>query len=115
MSCIDAGVVQQMFGDDIPMFQALLARVLRELGDLALAICVSPDDLTARTESKLRAHKLKDSTGMIGATKVMRLAGAAEVALDEERAAEFVEDVLRQLPRSLTTLRDEAQLFLQRP
>jgi hypothetical protein len=52
---------------------------------------------------------------MIGANKVMRLAGAAEVALLESRPPEFVEEILRQLAFALTTLRDEAEPFLQRP
>src|ERR1700732_5032129 len=30
MSSIDAGVVQQMFGDDLTMFKSLLARMLRD-------------------------------------------------------------------------------------
>src|SRR3984957_19967163 len=88
MSSIDAGVVQQMFGDDLPMFKSLLARMLREFSDLALPIEVSSDDQISRSDIKARAHKLKGSAGMIGATKVMRLAGAAEVALEERRPAD---------------------------
>jgi PAS domain S-box-containing protein len=114
MSSIDAGVVQQMFGDDLPMFKSLLGRMLRDFSDLALPCAVLPDDQSARTEIKLRAHKLKGSAGMIGANKVMRLAGAAEVALQEDRPSDVVEAILRQVAAALITLRDEAEPFLQR-
>jgi PAS domain S-box-containing protein len=115
MASIDAGVVQQMFGDDLPMFKSLLARMLREFADLALPISVSPDDRTARSEIQGRTHKLKGSAGMIGATKVMRLAGAAEIALQESRPADIVEGILKQLALAITTLREEAAGFLDRP
>jgi CheY-like chemotaxis protein/HPt (histidine-containing phosphotransfer) domain-containing protein len=115
MSSIDAGVVQQMFGDDVQMFKSLLARMLRDYADLALPICVSPDDQTTRDRIKARAHKLKGSAGMVGATKIMRLAGAAEVALQESRPADFVEAILSHLALALTTLHEEAQGLLERP
>jgi PAS domain S-box-containing protein len=115
MASIDAGVVQQMFGDDLPMFKSLLARMLREFADLALPIAVPPDDETTRNEIKARTHKLKGSAGMIGATKVMRLAGAAEIALQDCRPAEFVEGILRQLAMALTTLREEAECLQASP
>jgi PAS domain S-box-containing protein len=115
MSSIDAGVVQQMFGDDLPLFQSLLARMLREFSDLALPISVSSDDQTTRSEIKARTHKLKGSAGMIGATKVMRLAGAAEVALQECRPVDIIEGILTQLASALTTLREEAKSFLAEP
>ena len=115
MSSIDAGVVQQMFGDDMSLFKSLLARMLREFADLALPVCVSPDDEPTRSQLKGRAHKLKGSAGMIGATRIMRFAGAAEVALQEGRPADIVEEILRQLALALTTLREEAGFFLERP
>jgi PAS domain S-box-containing protein len=115
MSSIDAGVVQQMFGDDLPLFKSLLARMLREFADLALPTAVSSDDQTTLSEIKARTHKLKGSAGMIGATKVMRLAGAAEVALQECRPADIIEGILTQLASALTTLREEAKPFLAAP
>jgi len=115
ISSIDAGVVQQMFGDDLELFKSLLGRMLRDFADLALPSSVSPDDQATRTEIQLRAHKLKGSAGMIGANKVMRLAGAAEVALREGRAGDSVEQILRQLAAALTTLRDEAEPLLRQP
>jgi len=115
MASIDAGVVQQMFGDDLPMFKSLLARMLRDFADLALPTSVSADDQSTRSEIKARTHKLKGSAGMIGATKVMRLAGAAEVALQECRPADLVEEILKQLALALITLREEAAHLLERP
>jgi PAS domain S-box-containing protein len=115
MSSIDSAIVQQMFGDDLALFKSLLARMLRDYADLALPICVSsPDDQTTRGQLEGRTHKLKGSAGMIGATKVMRLAGAAEAALHEHQPADSVEEILRQLALALTTLCEESELLLER-
>jgi len=115
MSSVDTGVVQQMFGDDLKMFKTLLSRMLREFAELALPNSSSIDDRNARCALKARVHKLKGSAGMVGANRVMRLAGAAEAALGEDRPDDFVEDILRQLAFALTTLRDEADLLPQEP
>jgi PAS domain S-box-containing protein len=115
MSSIDAGLVQQMFGDDISLFKSLLARMLRDFADLALPISVSTHDEVARDLLKGRAHKLKGSAGMIGATRIMRFAGAVEAALQECRPADIVEEILRQLALALITLREEAELLLATP
>jgi HPt (histidine-containing phosphotransfer) domain-containing protein len=109
MSSIDAGVVQQMFGDDISLFESLLVRLLRDYADLALPILVLPDDDTARNALKLRTHKLKGSAGMIGATNVARFAGAAETALQQARP---VDRILSKLATALITLREEARPLL---
>jgi HPt (histidine-containing phosphotransfer) domain-containing protein len=114
MPSIDAGVVQQMFGDDVPMFKSLLTRMLREFADLALPASVSAHDQSARDGLKARAHKLKGSAGMIGATRVMRLAGAAEKALQESRSIDIVDGILAQLAAALTTLREEANSLLEK-
>jgi len=58
-------------------------------------------------------HKLKGSAGMIGATQIMRLAGATEQALQDCRAVDVVEEVLRQLALALTTLRKEAEFLIE--
>ena len=115
MPSIDAGVVQQMFGDDVALFRSLLDRVLRDFADLALPISVSQGDPTRRSDLKGRTHKLKGSAGVIGATSVMRLAGAAEEALEQCRPVDVVEGILGQLALALTTLREEAQLFSETP
>jgi PAS domain S-box-containing protein len=114
MSSVDAGVVQQMFGDDLALFKSLLARVLRDFADLALPISVSPEDPITQSALKARTHKLKGSAGVIGATTVMRLAGEAEEAIEESRPVDIVEGILRRLASALTTLREEADLMLAR-
>ena len=113
MKSIDAGVVQQMFGDDLSLFKSLLARMLRDYSDFALPIEVALDDDLACRQLKARSHKLKGSAGMIGATNVMRFAGAAERALQDSRAADVVEGILKKLAAALTTLREEAALVLE--
>jgi PAS domain S-box-containing protein len=112
---IDAGVVQQMFGDDMTLFKSLLARLLREFADLALPSSVSPDDRSAWSLLTARTHKLKGSAGMIGATRVMRFAGAAEAALREHRPVDLIEEILRQLALTLITLREETEILLATP
>jgi CheY-like chemotaxis protein len=114
MSCIDAGVVKQMFGGDQALFKSLLARVLRDFADLSLPIVVASEDPSVRSELKARTHKLRGSAGMIGATRVMRLAGKAEEALEEGRPADVVEETLRHLAVALTSLREEADLMFAR-
>jgi signal transduction histidine kinase/DNA-binding response OmpR family regulator/HPt (histidine-containing phosphotransfer) domain-containing protein len=109
---IDAGVVQQMFGDDLALFKSLLARMLRDYSDLSLPIAVSPGDPDARRLLKERTHKLKGSAGLIGATSVMRYAAAAERALQESRPPDVVEGILKKLAAALTSLRDDARRML---
>jgi PAS domain S-box-containing protein len=111
MSCIDAGVVQQMFGDDQSMFRSLLARMQRDFADLALPIELSAMDAAARAVLQGRAHKLKGSAGMLGATRIMRLAGAVEAALQESRSLDTVAEILQQLATALQVLREESAPF----
>jgi PAS domain S-box-containing protein len=111
MPSIDAGIVQQMFGDDLTLFKSLLARLLQEYTDLAVPVSVCPDDQTLRAQLTGRTHKLKGSAGMIGATEIMRLAGATEKALNQGRSVDAVEGLLRQLAAALTTLSEEARSY----
>jgi PAS domain S-box-containing protein len=114
MPSLDAGIVKQMFGDDRALFKSLLARVLRDFADLALPIVVASGDPAARSHLKARAHKLRGSAGVIGATRIMRLAGEAEEALAQDRPGDIVEGILRQVATALTSLREEAELMSQR-
>jgi CheY-like chemotaxis protein len=111
MPSIDAGIVQQMFGDDLTLFKSLLARLLQEYTDLTVPVCISADDQTLRAQLTGRVHKLKGSAGMIGATDIMRLAGATEKALNQGRPVDAVEGLLRQLAAALTTLTEETRSY----
>lgn len=114
MPSIDAGIVQQMFGEDLPLFKSLLLRLLQEYADFAIPTRVSPDDQVMHARLIGRAHKLKGSAGMIGATEIVRLAGATEKALHQERPVEVVEGLLARLASALTTLREEAASYVKR-
>jgi PAS domain S-box-containing protein len=114
MPSIDAAVVQRMFGEDLSLFRSLLLRMSREYADLELASALELEDADARATLLARAHKLKGSAGMIGASRVMRLAGAAETALQAKRPTEAVARIFAQLATALTTLREEAAQFLER-
>jgi CheY-like chemotaxis protein len=108
LKSVDAAVVQQMFGDDLALFRSLLTRMLREHAEFAAGIEVSRADAAARQELQARAHKLKGSAGMIGATQVMRYAGAAERALQDARPAEVVEGILKKLAGAFSALQEDA-------
>jgi len=107
MSSIDVEVAQQMFGADLPLFKTVLARILREYGDLALSAPVSLDDPMARATLLGRVHKLKGTAGTIGATRIMNCASAVENAVRHNRSSEDIERVLRQLAAALSILREE--------
>jgi len=113
MKSIDAGVVQQMFGDDQTLFRSLLARMLRDNAEFALPVAVSWDDAPECRELQGRMHKLKGSAGMIGATGIVRYAGAAERALQEGRSVEIIEGILTKLAAALITLKEEAASVLE--
>jgi len=115
MSCIDPAIVQQMFGEDRALFRSVLFRLLSEFAEFALPISVSSEDQARRDLLQARAHKLKGSAGMIGAARVMRLAGAVEKALHEARPPDAVEGILRQLALAFINLREEAEPLLQTP
>jgi len=70
------------------------------------------DDETVRTEFKGRVHRLKGTAGMLGATGIARLAGAAETALQHNRPVEAVARALNQLAAALNVLREETDIFL---
>jgi PAS domain S-box-containing protein len=110
---IDAGVVRQMFGDDLPMFRLLLGRMLKEYEDLAGPMAIPPDEPSGRSQLEMRAHRLKGGAGMLGAREVTRLAGAVERALGEQRPTATIEELLQQLASALTSLRADTRAFLE--
>ncbi|MDP9010870.1 MAG: PAS domain S-box protein [Pseudomonadota bacterium] len=114
MSSIDPAVVQQMFGDDLTLFKSVLRRILQDYADLSLPNCASLNDEAARSQLAARTHKLKGSAGMIGANRIMRLAGAAETSLLKDRSLGAIEKILQQLASALTTLHEEAEPYLER-
>ena len=114
MPSIDVATVKQMFGDDLSLFKSVLGRMLRDYADLALPVSVSLDDQATRSQLMARAHKLKGSAGMLGATRIMHLAGAAESALRQDRPVDTVERLLKQLAAALTILGEEAQPLLEK-
>jgi HPt (histidine-containing phosphotransfer) domain-containing protein len=111
MSSIDAAIVQQIFGGDITLFESLATRLLREYADLAVPhVDLTADAVGSRPELQQRVHKLKGSAGMVGASTVAALAGAAEVALQKDRP---VEAIMMKLGCALSNFRDELQLLLE--
>jgi len=114
MPSLDAGIVQQMFGDDMVLFRSLLARVLREFADFAVPGSMALDSPSDRSTTKARSHKLKGSAGVIGAATVVRLAGEVEQALEQDQPNDIVEPILARLALALNCLRQEADLIVER-
>ena len=50
--------------------------------------------------------------GLIGATRIMRLAGSAETALEQGRSIDIVGPILGQLTSAFSEMRDEARFWL---
>jgi CheY-like chemotaxis protein/HPt (histidine-containing phosphotransfer) domain-containing protein len=113
ISSVDAGAVQRVFGEDLGLFKSLLRRMLHDFADFALPIAVASDGDDRRRGLQERAHKLKGSAGMLGATNVMRLAGATEIALDDSRPADIIDGILKQLAVAFVTLREESEPMLR--
>jgi PAS domain S-box-containing protein len=109
ISSVDANVVQRLFGEDLGLFNTLLRRMLLDFADFSLPMAVPADDENLRKGLLARVHKLKGSAGMLGANKVMRLAGAAESALQHCQPVDRIDGILQQLSVALITLREEAE------
>jgi HPt (histidine-containing phosphotransfer) domain-containing protein len=112
IASIDAAIVKQMFGEDRPLFKSALSRLLRDYAQFAQPIAAPLDDPGARSELEAQLHKLRGSAGLIGATRIMRLAGRAETELGQGRTLDLVRPILEQLSSAFCELRDEAQLWL---
>ncbi len=106
-SQIDSTVVQTVFGGDTALFLSLLARMVRDFGEFALPVSVEFHDAAALIQLRGRLHKLKGGAGMIGATTVHHLAGAAEAALAADQGPDMVGALLRQLAAAFTALGEE--------
>jgi PAS domain S-box-containing protein len=109
---LDAGVVQQMFGEDVALFRKLLERLVRDFADLSLPNPF-PEDEGSMALLRERVHKLKGSSGMMGARNVARVAGALEAALNENAAADRIREFLACLAAALTTLGEECRVYFQ--
>jgi nitrogen fixation negative regulator NifL len=112
MPSIDPSVFHRIFGDEVALFKSVVARVLRDNASFELPVTLASDDHAGRTELQRRAHKLKGGAGMIGATGLMRLAGAVEKALIDGRSSDVVRRILKQLASALMMLRVEASPLL---
>jgi CheY-like chemotaxis protein/HPt (histidine-containing phosphotransfer) domain-containing protein len=112
IASINAGVVQQMFGENTRLFNSALSRILRDYAEFAVSPRATLDDPGARSQLKARVHELKGSAGLIGATGIMRLANSAETALEQERSNDVVVPILEQLAAAFLAMRDEARVWL---
>ena len=68
IASIDAGVVRQMFGEDLTVFRAALSILLRDHAGFGVPITTLLDEQGARSQLQLRVHALRGSTGLLGAS-----------------------------------------------
>lgn len=111
-SQIDSTVAQAVFGKDTALFVSLLARLVRDFSGFALPVSVDPHDGVALNHLMGRLHKLGGGAGLIGATTVHRLAGAAEAALAAGEAPNTIDIRLQQLAAAFTALAEEVALMI---
>jgi len=108
---IDSVDVAARLGHDVALFRVMLARLLREFGDLSESLRAADDDAAAHRALLARMHKLRGSAGMLGAREVQRLAGDAEAALSVSPAAGRA--VLPALVQALAQLAQASESALQ--
>jgi CheY-like chemotaxis protein len=110
---IDAVAVQQMFGEDLGLFKLMLLRILQEYGDLGLTASTPLADPAAVMVLKARLHKLAGSAGMIGAMGVMKLAAAAQRAIEKGGSIAAAKGPMEQLALALVTLQEQSEPLLR--
>jgi CheY-like chemotaxis protein len=103
-SQIDATVAQDVVGDDTARFLSLVSHLVRDLGEFGLRLGADLHDPRSRSQLTFRLHAFKGSAGLIGATHIHRLAGAAEAAIAGGKAPEMIDPLLRQLTDALSAL-----------
>ena len=114
MSCFDAAVVRQMFGDDLALFGSALSLLLRDHVALGVPNIELPHRQSERSQLQLRVHALRGCAGLLGATRIMQLAGEAETALEQGRPSDIVNPILQRLTAAFAQLREEAVVWLAR-
>jgi HPt (histidine-containing phosphotransfer) domain-containing protein len=102
-----------MFGTDQPLFRTVLARMLRDFGEFAQPFAAIPTQPSERRSLIARTHELKGSAGMIGATQLMDLCGAAEKALKEDCPDAEVLYLFAQVSTAYAALSKEADHWLR--
>ncbi|MCK6427199.1 MAG: CHASE domain-containing protein [Burkholderiaceae bacterium] len=110
---IDAEDLASRLGHDRALFASLLARVLREFAPLAQPP-VLPAPGEARRPLLAQLHKLRGSSGMLGARALAQAAGAAEDALRDAAAPADCEARLQDLAEAFSRLRRASADFLAR-
>jgi chemotaxis protein histidine kinase CheA len=85
--------------------------VLREFAGLGEAVPAAPAE---RASLVAQLHKLRGSSGMLGARELARLAGAAEQALRQGQPAATADPQLRAVAEALRALQAASAAFLAR-
>jgi formate--tetrahydrofolate ligase len=131
---VDSRGAAQRLGGDLALFARSLGRLLAEFDDLA-AVPAAATSISASTASEpqaqlalaARAHKLRGSAGLLGATTLeaaaaqlesrLRLpwAAPAETATDSHEAAQLLQQDRQAVATALQQLRQASAAWLARP
>lgn len=105
---IDSAEAAHRLGNDATLFLSLLARLLREFGDLTpLSPTPLPQDSAPLALRLGRLHKLRGSAAALGARQVSAYATQAE-ALSRAGHSEQAQAPLRELAAAMLTLKEAA-------
>jgi PAS domain S-box-containing protein len=99
---IDTEAAAARLGADLPLFVAMLTRLLNEFDDIGQTPL--PHGEVAHDRLAARAHKLRGSAGMLGALAVQFCAEEVETALRDGEPGERVALALRELGQALQAL-----------
>ena len=101
---IDSASAADKLGGDVRLFAAMLERLLDEFADIGDAGV--PADPAQQWSLASRLHKLRGSSGMLGAVAVHGLADQAERHFHQGSVGPELSQTLRQLGTALDELRD---------
>jgi PAS domain S-box-containing protein len=99
---IDTQAAAARLGGDLPLFVAMLTRLLQEFDDIGQAL--PPHGQVDHDRFAARVHKLRGSAGMLGALAVQCCAEEVELALREAASGEAVAAAAGKLDQALQAL-----------
>jgi CheY-like chemotaxis protein/HPt (histidine-containing phosphotransfer) domain-containing protein len=108
---IDSGEVAQRLNGDVALFAVMLDHLLRDYAELA-APGPQPLDDKRRAALPAQLHRLRGSAAVLGARRVQRLAGDAEIALRGGASEPRLQAALADLAGALNVLQDHARPWL---
>jgi signal transduction histidine kinase/HPt (histidine-containing phosphotransfer) domain-containing protein len=110
---IDSREVAQRLGGDVQLFTAMLDHLLRDAADLADGCDPGPWDAERREQAAARMHRLRGGAAVLGARRVQRVAGEAEMALKSGAADSALHASMAELAAALTALDHDSHVWMK--